>query len=102
MSGTLEDGLEPAPLPNIKPLFRTRYSLDLSETALGYAKIKELQADAQLSGICTVDLRDSGYVVVPSASKTPDSGKCPAPDEPDPPDAGTPTGSPVSHPPTPP
>lgn len=76
--------------------------MDLSETALGCASLSALLADTKFSGICTVVLRERGYVVVPIANEEPDSGKRPVPVEPDVADEGTPTGSPVSHPPTPP
>jgi len=42
--------------------------MELSETALGYSKLSELLKDTRLQDICTVQLRDQGYVVVPSAA----------------------------------
>jgi len=53
------------PLSNLKRVFRTRFQVELSETALGYAKISELLQDPRLKDLCTVQLRDQGYVVLP-------------------------------------
>jgi hypothetical protein len=52
------------PLPNVKRLFRSRFHLDLSETAFGYSKVSELLQDCRFHDICDVELRGHGYVVV--------------------------------------
>merc|ERR1712070_538171 len=36
-----------------------------SETSLGYSKLSELLRDAYLSDLCTVELRQTGYVMIP-------------------------------------
>jgi hypothetical protein len=56
------------PLSNVKRLFRSRFHMELSETALGYSKLSELLKDPRLQDICTVQLRGQGYVVVPRAA----------------------------------
>merc|ERR1719367_2758110 len=53
------------PLPNIKRLFRTEYHMELSETVLGHAKLSDLLNDASFRDICTVELQDRGYFVIP-------------------------------------
>jgi hypothetical protein len=56
------------PLSNVKRLFRSRFHMELSETALGYSKLSELLTDTRLQDICTVQLHRQGYVVVPRAA----------------------------------
>jgi len=51
------------PLSNIKRLFRSRHQMELSETALGHAKLSELLQDERLRDICDVRLHGHGYVV---------------------------------------
>jgi len=51
-------------LSNIKYLFQRRYSEELSETALGYAKLSDLLQDPRLSDICEVRLQNAGHVLV--------------------------------------
>ena len=53
------------PLSNVKRIFRSRFHVELSETALGHAKLSELLQDERLCDVCTVKLRCHGYVVVP-------------------------------------
>jgi len=53
------------PLSNIKRILRSRFKVDLSETALGHATATELFKDARLQDICSVRLLDSGYVLFP-------------------------------------
>lgn len=53
------------PLSNVKRIFRSQYKVELSETALGYAKLSELLRDAFVSDLCIVELRQSGYVMIP-------------------------------------
>lgn len=60
-------GPEPVPLSNVKRLFRSRFHMELSETALGYAKLSELLTDPRLWDVCTVRLCGQGYVILPSA-----------------------------------
>lgn len=52
------------PLSNVKRLFRSRYKLELSETALGHSKLSELLQDERFSDICTVELHGNGYIVI--------------------------------------
>jgi len=71
-------GPDPVALSNLKRLFRSDYNLELSETALGHAKLSELLQDVRLSDICTLELRGVGYVVIPTerplkASTPPDA-----------------------------
>jgi hypothetical protein len=58
------------PLSNIKRLIRSRFHVELSETALGYAKLSELLQDPCLRDICTVKLQGHGYVICPRATST--------------------------------
>jgi len=66
----LEEASEPGqgaatiPLSNIKRLFRSRYQIELSETALGHSKLSELLQDERFADICTVQLQGHGYIVV--------------------------------------
>lgn len=55
------------PLSNIKRLFRSRYHVELSETALGHSKLSELLQDPIFHDICSVRLDGNGYFVVPGA-----------------------------------
>lgn len=52
-------------LANVKRLFRSAYGLELSETMLGYTKLSDLLQDPRLSDLCSVELRNRGYAVVP-------------------------------------
>mmetsp|Transcript_111896 Transcript_111896/g.222401 ORF Transcript_111896/g.222401 Transcript_111896/m.222401 type:complete len:498 (+) Transcript_111896:121-1614(+) len=58
-------GKDQVPLSNIKRLFRSLYQLELSETALGHSKLTELLQDPRFNDICSVELQDRGYTVVP-------------------------------------
>jgi len=53
------------PLSNVKRFFRSRFHVELSETALGYAKLSELVQDPRLQDLCRVRLHGHGYVLVP-------------------------------------
>jgi len=53
------------PLSNIKRVFRSQFQVELSETALGYAKLSELFQDPRLDGVCTVSQTSLGFVVAP-------------------------------------
>mmetsp|Transcript_10162 Transcript_10162/g.22322 ORF Transcript_10162/g.22322 Transcript_10162/m.22322 type:complete len:574 (-) Transcript_10162:126-1847(-) len=57
------------PLSNVKRLFRSHFQLELSETALGHAKLSELLQDSRLCDVCSVRLQGHGYVVVPLLHK---------------------------------
>jgi hypothetical protein len=69
-----KEGSEPAcvPMSNVKRLFRSTFSLELSETALGHSKLSELLKDPRLRGVCNVDLHGKGYIVteVPETPST--------------------------------
>jgi hypothetical protein len=56
---------ECVPLSNVKRLFRTRHRVELSETALGHAKLSELMRDPRVSDLCSVRLQNHGYAVFP-------------------------------------
>lgn len=58
-------GAGQVPLSNVKRLFRSLHQLELSETALGHSKLTELLQDERFHDICTVQLQDRGYAVVP-------------------------------------
>jgi len=64
----LAPGQGSIPLSNVKRIFRSKFHTELSETALGHAKLSELLQDARLSDICSVRLQGQGYVVVPLES----------------------------------
>merc|ERR1719261_1534499 len=53
------------PLSNVKRLFRSKYKMELSETALGHAKLSGLLQDPQFADLCEVQLQGQGYLVVP-------------------------------------
>mmetsp|Transcript_24070 Transcript_24070/g.75699 ORF Transcript_24070/g.75699 Transcript_24070/m.75699 type:complete len:567 (-) Transcript_24070:807-2507(-) len=55
------------PLSNVKRLFRSRFHIELSETALGHAKLSELLQDPRLHDVCKVRLQGHGYMVIPRA-----------------------------------
>merc|ERR1719327_2189784 len=52
------------PLPNVKRLFRSRFHMELSETAFGYSKVSDLLQDQRFQDFCHVELRGQGYVVI--------------------------------------
>jgi len=51
-------------LSNVKRLFRSRFNLELSETALGHSRLNELLQDHRFSDICTLELQGKSQVVV--------------------------------------
>lgn len=59
-------GLRPGtvPLSNVKRLFRSRFRIDLSETALGQSKLCDLLQDSRFQDICEVRLESNGYTVI--------------------------------------
>jgi len=56
------------PLSNIKRAFRLRLHLDLSETALGHAKLCDLLQDQDLADVCEVRLDGNRYMVFRNSS----------------------------------
>lgn len=58
-------GQRAVPLSNLKRLFQERFGIELSETALGYAKLSELLQDARVQDLCEVQLASAGYVLLP-------------------------------------
>lgn len=68
LENALERGQQQVPLSNIKRLFRSRYGTELSETALGHARLSDLLQDGRFRGVCTVRLQARGYVVVPAGA----------------------------------
>lgn len=52
------------PLSNVKRLFRSRFRIDLSETALGQSKLCDLLQDPRFQDICEVRLESNGYTVI--------------------------------------
>jgi len=53
------------PLSNVKRLFRSRFHLVLSETALGHSKLSEMLRDPRLRDVCSIRLRGNVYAVLP-------------------------------------
>eukprot|EP00408_Alexandrium_pacificum_P036469 CAMPEP_0171273410 /NCGR_PEP_ID=MMETSP0790-20130122/62272_1 /TAXON_ID=2925 /ORGANISM="Alexandrium catenella, Strain OF101" /LENGTH=595 /DNA_ID=CAMNT_0011742401 /DNA_START=18 /DNA_END=1807 /DNA_ORIENTATION=- len=53
----LAPGVNSIPLSNVKRLFRSRFHTELSETALGHAKLSELLQDPRLRDVCSVRLQ---------------------------------------------
>merc|ERR1719323_614895 len=47
---------QPMPLSNVKRLFRAQFHVELSETALGYAKLSECLQDPRVRDLCDVRL----------------------------------------------
>jgi hypothetical protein len=70
LSDSMKSGTDSVPLSNIKRIFRSQFSTELSETSLGHSKLSELLQDSKLSDICTVRLLEQGYFVVPQFSLT--------------------------------
>merc|ERR1719476_860960 len=58
---------QPMPLSNVKRLFRAQFQVELSETALGYAKLSECLQDPRVRDLCDVKLQGKGYTLVPVA-----------------------------------
>lgn len=75
-----EEGVER--LANIKRIFRSRYHLDLSETLLGHTKLSELLQDPRLADLCSVELWNGSYAVVPKTSSNGPSPICCGPESP--------------------
>lgn len=64
--GTIE---QPMPLSNVKRLFRAQFHVELSETALGYAKLSECLQDPRVRDLCDVKLLGQGYTIVPKKQR---------------------------------
>lgn len=62
----LSRGESRVPLSNVKRLFRSVHQTDLSETALGHTRLSDLLQDPRFQDICTVELQNRGYAVVPT------------------------------------
>jgi len=65
LQDAIDNGAKQVPLSNVKRLFRSKFALNLSETALGHARISNLLQDPRFRDICSVELQDRGYAVVP-------------------------------------
>merc|ERR1719189_816465 len=57
---------QPMPLSNVKRLFRAQFHVELSETALGYAKLSECLQDPRVRDLCDVKLQGQGYTLIPA------------------------------------
>lgn len=66
LESALRKGKKQVPISTLKRLFRSRFHIELSETALGYTKLSDLLQDKVFSDICSVKLLERGYVVLPS------------------------------------
>jgi hypothetical protein len=66
------------PLANLKQVFHARFQMQLSETALGHAKLSELLRNERLRDVCHLRLDDVGYVLAagrhPHCAKTAEQG----------------------------
>mmetsp|Transcript_86255 Transcript_86255/g.171263 ORF Transcript_86255/g.171263 Transcript_86255/m.171263 type:complete len:738 (+) Transcript_86255:71-2284(+) len=66
-------GSLPVPISNVKRIFRSRYQLELSETALGHCRLTDLLRGERFRDICEVQLQDRGYVVLPATKSLVDA-----------------------------
>ena len=68
MSELLHSECNPEPgvatLSNVKRLFRSRFQLELSETALGYPRLFDLLHDARFSDVCVLQACKNGQLLV--------------------------------------
>merc|ERR1740129_1302513 len=48
-------------ISNVKHLFVAHFGMELCETALGYARLRDLLNDLQFKGICTLQPQPSGH-----------------------------------------
>merc|ERR1740121_21407 len=53
----------PISLSNLKKHFRFKFHVELSETALGYAKLSECLQDHRVQDFCDVRLQGRGYTI---------------------------------------
>jgi hypothetical protein len=51
-------------LANVKRMFHSQFSLELSETAFGHSRVSDLLRDPRLQDVCRLDLQSNGYMVV--------------------------------------
>jgi len=65
LDSALRKGKKQVPISTLKRLFRSRFHVELSETALGYTKLSDLLQDQVFSDICSVKLLEVGYVLLP-------------------------------------
>lgn len=65
LKDALASNKDHVPISNVKRIFRSRFHVDLSETALGHSKLSELLQDPRISDVCKLKLNGRGYVVVP-------------------------------------
>lgn len=71
LSRAAETGPAAISLCSIKQIFRSRFQVELSETALGYCRLRELLGDPRLRDICALRELPSGHVLVhPAAQHT--------------------------------
>lgn len=70
LSQLLNTGRKPGSvtLSNVKRLFRSRLKMELSETALGHARLHDLLVDERFSDVCIVHGQGNGQVLVRSAA----------------------------------
>jgi len=57
------------PLPNVKRLFRSRFSLELSETTFGHCRLCDLLQDERFRDICALRLQGTSYVIMRPATE---------------------------------
>lgn len=64
----LQRSCKPAPgtitLSNVKRLFRSEFSLIVSETMMGHARVTDLLRDPRLGGLCNVEVRAGRHAMV--------------------------------------
>jgi len=66
LESAVRKGKKQVPISTLKRLFRSRFHIELSETALGHTKLSDLLQNEVFSDICSVRLLERGYVVLPS------------------------------------
>jgi len=66
LESAVRKGKKQVPISTLKRLFRSRFHIELSETALGHTKLSDLLQNKVFSDICSVRLLERGYVVLPS------------------------------------
>jgi len=82
LESAVRKGKKQVPISTLKRLFRSRFHIELSETALGYTKLSDLLQDEAFIGMCSVKLLERGYVIIPDeafAQNRPDLFKRVAP-----------------------
>jgi len=66
LESALRKGKKQVPISTLKRLFRSRFHVELSETALGYTKLSSLLQDHAFHDIASVRLLEQGFVVLPN------------------------------------